>query len=93
MYGVARLKDGVSFSAAATEMTLIAQHLEKQYPDSNRDQGATVVRLPDVIIGDVRPILLVLLSGAALLLLIAGVNVASLLLVRSETRKREIAVR
>jgi macrolide transport system ATP-binding/permease protein len=33
------------------QMTLIAQHLEKQYPDSNRDQGATAVRLPDVIIG------------------------------------------
>jgi macrolide transport system ATP-binding/permease protein len=93
MYGVARVQDGIPFSAAVTEMTLIAQQLEKQYPDSNRDQGATVVLLPDVIIGEVRPILLVLLSGAALLLLIAGVNVASLLLVRSETRKREIAVR
>jgi ABC-type antimicrobial peptide transport system permease subunit len=67
--------------------------LENQYPDSNRGNGATVVLLPSVIIGDVRPILLLLLSGAALLLLIADVNVTSLLLVRSEGRKREISVR
>lgn len=93
LYGIARLKAGVSFSAAVTEITQIAKQLENQYPDSNRGNGATVVLLPDVIIGDVRPILLLLLSGAALLLLIAGVNVTSLLLVRSEGRKREISVR
>ena len=93
LYGIARLKDGISFSAAVTEITQIAKQLENQYPDSNRGNGATVVLLPSVIIGDVRPILLLLLSGAALLLLIAGVNVTSLLLVRSEGRKREISVR
>jgi len=93
LYGIARLKAGVSFSAAVTEITQIAKQLENQYPDSNRGNGATVVLLPYVIIGDVRPILLLLLSGAALLLLIAGVNVTSLLLVRSEGRKREISVR
>ena len=49
--------------------------------------------LSEVIIGDIRPILLVLLSGAGLLLLIACVNVSSLLLVRSESRKREITIR
>ena len=74
-------------------MTLIAKELERQYPDSNRGQGASVVPLSEVIVGDVRPVLLVLLSGAGLLLLIACVNVASLLLVRFETRKRELAVR
>src|SRR6185295_17513809 len=93
LYGVARLKDGVSIPTALAEMKSIAQQLEEQYPDSNRDQGAAVIALTEVIVGDIRPILLVLLSGAGLLLLIAGVNVASLLLVRSESRKREIALR
>ncbi len=49
--------------------------------------------LSETIVGFIRPILLVLLGGSALLLLIAGVNVASLLLVRTESRQREMAVR
>jgi macrolide transport system ATP-binding/permease protein len=91
--GIGRLKDGISSEAALAQMQGIARQLEQQYPDSNRDQGATVLPLSDVIVGDVRPILLVLLGGAALLLLIACVNVSSLLLVRAESRKRELAVR
>lgn len=93
LFGVARLKDGVSVPMALAEMRSIAQQLESQYPGSNRGQGATVVTLGEAIIGDIRPILLMLLSGAGLLLLIACVNVTSLLLARSESRKREIAVR
>jgi macrolide transport system ATP-binding/permease protein len=93
LYGVARLKDGVTVQAAFADMTAIAKQLETQYPGSNRDQGASVMPLYEEIVGDIRPILLVLLGGAGLLLLIACVNVSSLLLVRSESRKREIAVR
>jgi macrolide transport system ATP-binding/permease protein len=93
LYGVARLKDGATFAAALANVKAIAAQLEKEYPDSNRGQGATLSPLSEVVVGDVRPILLVLLTGAALLLVIATVNVASLVLVRSETRKREIAVR
>jgi predicted permease len=91
--GVARLKDGVSVEAAQADATTIAKQLEKQYPDSNRGQGASVIPLSEAIVGDIRPILLALLGGAGLLLLIACVNVSSLLLVRSESRRREIAVR
>ena len=93
MYGVARLKDGVSVQTANANMKSIAEQLERQYPDTNRGQSAIVEPLYEVIVGDIRPILLVLLSGAGLLLLIACVNVMSLLLVRFENRKREIAVR
>ncbi|HEY1262177.1 MAG TPA: ABC transporter permease, partial [Terriglobales bacterium] len=93
LYGIARLKDGVSVQAALANVQAIARQLETQYPDSNRGQGARVVPLSEVIVGNVRPILLTLLAGAGLLFLIACINVASLLLARSESRKREIAVR
>jgi predicted permease len=93
LLGVARLKRGVSAAAALADVKAIASALEKQYPEFNRDQGAALVSLSDLIVGDIRPILLMLLVGAGLLLLIASVNVASLLLVRAESRQREIAVR
>jgi macrolide transport system ATP-binding/permease protein len=93
LYGVARLKDGVTVQMALADMTSIAKQLEVQYPGSNRDQGASVMPLYEEIVGDIRPMLLMLLGGAGLLLAIACVNVSSLLLVRSESRKREIAVR
>ena len=93
LQGVARMKEGVSIKAALADVTRIASSLEAQYPDSNLNQGAVVAPLAEVIVGDVKPILLLLLSGSALLLLIACINVASLLLVRSETRRREFSVR
>jgi macrolide transport system ATP-binding/permease protein len=91
--GVGRLKDGVTVEGALAEMKSIAARLEKQYPDSNRGNSASVILLSEAIIGDIRPIFLTLLAGAGLLLLIACVNVSSLLLVRAESRRREIAVR
>jgi macrolide transport system ATP-binding/permease protein len=91
--GVGRLRDGVTWQAALADFKRVAAQLERQYPDTNRDQGAFVAPLREIIVGDIQPILLMLLAGAALLLLIASVNVASLLLVRSEARRREVAVR
>ena len=90
---MARLKDGVTLDAARAQLQSIAAQLEREYPASNRSQGAVVSLLATQIIGDIQPILLLLLVGAGLLLVIALVNVVSLLLVRSEGRKRELAVR
>lgn len=92
-HGVGRLRPGVSAEAALREMKMIAGRLEKEYPDSNRGQSATVTPLADVITGPVRPLLVLLMSGALLLLALAVVNVNSLLLVRSESRRLEMAVR
>lgn len=91
--GVARLKDDVSIEGALANMTVIAQRLEQQFPDSNRGQGASVIPLSEAIAGNLRPILTALMSGAGLLLLISCVNVASLILVRAEGRRREMATR
>jgi predicted permease len=93
LFGVGRLKDGVTAVAAEADVKSIAKRLEAQYPDSNRDQGAAVVGLEELMVGSVRPTLMVLLGGAGLLMVIASVNVVGLLLVRSESRKREVAVR
>jgi macrolide transport system ATP-binding/permease protein len=92
LIGVARLKDGVSVATAKADLVSVARQLEAQYAE-NKGQSAAVLPLSESILKNIRPILLLLLGGAFLLLLIACVNVASLLLVRSESRKREIAVR
>jgi len=93
MFGLARLKDGVTLQAANAGLKTEMSQLERQYPDSNHDDSATATTLRDAVMGDIRPVLLVLLGGVFLLLLIACVNVSGLLLVRSESRKRETAVR
>jgi macrolide transport system ATP-binding/permease protein len=93
LFGLGRLKEGVSVDAALADVKAIAKKLEAEYPESNRDQGAAVFPLSEVIVGSVRPTLMVLLGGAGLLTLIATVNVVGLLLVRSESRRREVSVR
>jgi predicted permease len=93
LYGVGRLRDGATEASARADLNVIAARLEQMYPESNRERTMTVFSLAEQVVGEQRPILLVMLGGAFLLLLIACVNVASLLLVRSEGRKREMAVR
>jgi macrolide transport system ATP-binding/permease protein len=90
---ISRLKDGVTQGMASLDMSSIAQRLAKEYPDSDEGRGATVVPLTEAIVGNLRPILYLLMSGAVLLLMIACVNVSGLILVRSQNRRHEFAVR
>ena len=92
-YGVARLKDGMLLQAAVENLGGISGELAREYPKWNHDRTSTVLPLTQAILGNMRPMLLALLSGAALLCLIGFVNVSSLLLVRTESRRKEIAVR
>lgn len=90
---IARLKSGATLQSAQSEMNTIARRLEQQYPDSNGGVGANVITMHEQMVGDMRPTLLVLQGVVAFVLLIACANVANLLLARTSSREREIAIR
>ncbi len=90
---IARLKDGVSFAEAQTEMNNIAARIEEQNPVTNEGLGVKVTSLHESLSGDYRQALLILLGVVGCVLLVACVNVANLMLARATARQKEFALR
>jgi predicted permease len=92
-HAIGRLDAGVTLAQAQADMDGVARNLAAAYPDADKDVDITLVSMKQDIVGNVQPILLVLLGAVGFLLLIACVNVANLLLARSVGRSREFAIR
>jgi putative ABC transport system permease protein len=89
----ARLKPGVSYSAAQRELSTVMSQLEQEYPATNASTGAEIISLREYLVGGVRESLLIILAAVSVVLLIACANVANLQLARGAARARELSVR
>jgi predicted permease len=93
IHGVGRLKPGVTLAQAQADMDTVTRNLAAAYPNDDKGISADLVPLKQQIVGDVKPHLILMLAAVGCVLLIAGVNVATLLLARSRGRMREFAIR
>jgi predicted permease len=91
--GFMRLKRGVAIERANSEMASVMQGLARDFPASDFNRAYVTKPLVASVVGDLGPILVIVMSATGLLLLLACVNVANLLLARGAARAREMAVR
>ncbi len=91
--GYMRLKPGATIERANAEMAPIMKQLEREFPQADLNRIYVTKSLVSSVVGDLGPILVIVMSATGLLLLLGCVNVANLLLARGAARAREMAVR
>lgn len=93
LHGFGRLRPGVTIEQARADMASVTSALALEYPDDDKGVGALLVPLNEEMFAQIRSLLWMLLGAVAFVLLIACVNVGSLLLARANGRTREMAIR
>ena len=91
--GFMRIKPGADIERVKAEMATVIAGLARDFPASARSRAYVTTSLVEQIVGDLGPILIIVMSATGLLLLLACVNVTNLLLARGAARAREMAVR